>query len=89
MSLKAEVTECHFQFLHSASTSDPAGTLTPSTVSNAADLVAAADLRAPCFESRLISLVLSSVLSDPAFARFMLSGLLPAPAPSLCSIRPL
>ncbi|CAN6282858.1 unnamed protein product [Urochloa humidicola] len=71
----------------SASTSDPAVTLTPSTVSDAADLAAAAALRAPRLESRILSLVLSSVLSDPDFARLTLSRLLPAPVPSLRFLR--
>lgn len=73
--------------LCSASASDPAGTLTPSTVSDAAELAAAATLRAPRFESRILSLVPSSVLSDPDFARLTLSRLLPAPAPSLRFLR--
>ncbi|KAG2540560.1 pentatricopeptide repeat-containing protein At5g18950-like [Panicum virgatum] len=71
----------------SASASDPAGTLKPSTVSDAADLAAAAALRAPCLESRLLSQVPSGVLSDPDFARLTLSRLLPAPVPSLRFLR--
>jgi len=74
--------------LSSASASDPAGTLRPPTVSDAADLAAAAvRRRAPCFESRLLSQVPGGVLSDPDFARLTLSRLLPAPVPSLRFLR--
>nr|CAB3495847.1 unnamed protein product [Digitaria exilis] len=73
--------------LCSASASDTAAALTPSTISDAAELAAATALRAPSFESRLLSLVPGGVLSDPDFARLTLARLLPVPGPSLRFLR--
>ncbi|XP_066388033.1 pentatricopeptide repeat-containing protein At5g18950-like [Miscanthus floridulus] len=77
--------------LCSATASDPASALTPSTISNAADLAAAAALRTPRprFQSCLLSLVPRAVLLHPDFARLTLSRLLPAVAPSLRFLRSL
>lgn len=75
--------------LCSATASDPAGAPTSSTISNAAALAAAAALRTPRLEPRLLSLVPRAVLLHPDFARLTLSCLLPAVAPSLRFLRAL
>lgn len=73
----------------SATAADPAGALTPSTISHAAGLAVAAALRAPRFEPPLVSLapLPRAVLIHPDFARLTLSRLLPALGPTLRFLR--
>ncbi|XP_044375044.1 pentatricopeptide repeat-containing protein At5g18950 [Triticum aestivum] len=55
----------------------------PTAVSDAASRAAAAVLRAPRFEPRLLSLVPRQLLFEPSCVRQTLSRLLPSPEPSL------
>ncbi|KAJ1297027.1 hypothetical protein BS78_01G346600 [Paspalum vaginatum] len=73
----------------STTATDPAGALTPSAISDASELAAAAALRAPRFEPPLASLrpLPHAVLVHPDFARLTLSRLLPALGPTLRFLR--
>ncbi|KAK3151691.1 hypothetical protein QOZ80_3AG0249280 [Eleusine coracana subsp. coracana] len=67
----------------SISTGDPSHAPTPDVVSTVADTAAAAILRTPRFESRLLSLLPSAVFLQPDCARLTLTRLLPYQVPSL------
>ncbi|TVU46925.1 hypothetical protein EJB05_06499, partial [Eragrostis curvula] len=69
--------------LCSTSTPDPAHAPTPDAISTVADAAAAAILRTPQFESRIMSQLPRAVLLHPDCARLTLSRLLPYQVPSL------